>query len=196
MGRDSSDRHGDCDDNQAFDFFELVIVNAIAAPDLCLGRAGLAKGDWSMNAKLLLCVSSIVVATGCLAGCGEGPDLVASPRLEVATSTDAFRFCALDDAGRLIITVKNRGNRVAGASVTRVEFHWENATNNVIFRDTPALDPGESVEFDPIEMNYPDCWSPDCYFTITVDTNNDVQEFPEGTIDGTPLNAADGYCLG
>jgi hypothetical protein len=94
------------------------------------------------------------------------PDLVAVPDAK-------GNFCRRDEAGRLIITVKNQGTADAGASITRIEF----ATGEHQLLITPAIPAGDSVEV--LATFPPLCFRPDCTFRIAVDSTGIVSEFNE-----------------
>jgi hypothetical protein len=103
------------------------------------------------------------------------PDLVPVPD---ASGT----FCRLRD-GQLVVTVKNQGTADAGPSVTRVDF-----SSGSVSQPTPPIPAGGSVDLlFPIPAG---CFQPDCFFRITVDSTNIVDESNEGN------NTASGFCLG
>jgi len=85
----------------------------------------------------------------------------------------------------LRVTVRNQGNGNAGASKTTVFF----GNGPVITLDTPPVAAGGSVD---LLFTVPaNCFSPDCSFRITVDSENQVNEFAnEGN------NSVGGGCLG
>lgn len=104
------------------------------------------------------------------------PDLVPVP-------DENGSFCRRRD-GDLIVTVKNQGSFGAGPSMTTVDF----GSFGAITMPTPALAAGASVDLAfPIPLG---CFSPDCFFRITVDSTNVVVESDEGN------NTASGFCLG
>jgi hypothetical protein len=108
------------------------------------------------------------------------PDLVPFSPL----GTDPTAYCRIEQGGRLLrVTVKNQGNEDAGASKTTVTFGTIPAT-----LDTPPISAGGSVD---LLFDVPaGCFSPDCSFKITVDSNYQVNEFSEGN------NSAGGGCIG
>jgi subtilisin family serine protease len=114
------------------------------------------------------------------------PDLV--PVRLPNMGMDPIAYCNLDDRKRLVVTVKNQGDAGAPASTTRVTFHSVPGGDVVVDLPTPALAAGESVDLDPIEL--PNCYHPNCHFTITVDVTGVVAESNEAN------NTAEGYCLG
>lgn len=110
------------------------------------------------------------------------PDLVPVP-----DPRQAFPFCRRNQADDLVVVVANRGTAAAGSSTTRVEF----GNDEVVERDTPALDVGESTRLTfPIPETFPSCFAPNCPFTITVDAGDDVTESNERN------NVEAGVCIG
>lgn len=110
------------------------------------------------------------------------PDLVPFSPL----GKDPFSFCRMEQNGTLLrVTVKNQGNGNAGASKTTVFF----SNGPVITLDTPPVPAGGFVD---LLFSVPaNCFSPDCSFRITVDSDNQVNEF---TNEGN--NTVNGGCLG
>lgn len=109
------------------------------------------------------------------------PDLV--PFSPSGNTADAF--CRMEQGRRqLRVTVKNQGNENAGASKTIVIFG-----NSSVPVDTPAIPAGGSTD---LLFKVPtNCFSPDCRFKITVDSDNQVNESNnEGN------NGASGGCIG
>jgi hypothetical protein len=109
------------------------------------------------------------------------PDLVPFSPL----GTDPLAFCRMEqDPNLLRVTVKNQGNGNAAASKTTVSF----GTGPVTV-DTPPIPAGGSVD---LLFSVPaNCFSPDCSFRITVDSDNQVNEFNnEGN------NSVNGGCIG
>lgn len=109
------------------------------------------------------------------------PDLVPfSP-----VGSDPFAFCRMEQNGALLrVTVRNQGNGNAALSKTTVSFHTGPVT-----LDTPSIPAGGSVDLlFPVP---PGCFSPDCSFQITVDSENQVNEFT-----GEGNNSTGGGCLG
>lgn len=99
--------------------------------------------------------------------------------------TDPFAFCRTEQDGKLLrVSVKNQGNGNAAASKTMVTFN-----NGPVTVDTPPIPAGGSID---LLFSVPaNCFRPDCSFTITVDSDNQVNEFNnEGN------NSANGGCLG
>lgn len=81
-------------------------------------------------------------------------------------------FCRRDRQGNILfVTIKNQGSQDAGPSVTTVMFG--NQRSNV---NTPSIKAGESVE---LQFRFPgNCFDPDCEFTITADSEKQVDEGP------------------
>lgn len=109
------------------------------------------------------------------------PDLVPFSPL----GTDPGAFCRFEqDLKVLRVSVKNQGNGNAAASKATVSF-----SNGPVTVDTPPISVGGSVD---LLFEVPgSCFTPDCSFKITVDSNNQVNEFNnEGN------NSANGGCIG
>jgi hypothetical protein len=115
------------------------------------------------------------------AGSPPEPDLVPfSP-----AGSDPLAFCRLEQNGtQLRVTVKNQGNADADASKTTVAFR-----DKAFTLDTPPIPAGGSAD---LMFRVPaGCFSPECSFTITVDSSDDVDEVAnEGN------NTVSGGCLG
>lgn len=103
------------------------------------------------------------------------PDLV--PFSSSGTSPTAF--CRIEGGGKLLrVTVKNQGDADAGPSKTTVTFG-----NRPFTLNTPAIPAGGSVD---LLFDLAVSCSPNCSFTINVDSNNQVNESNEGnnTVNG------------
>ena len=98
--------------------------------------------------------------------------------------TDPSAFCRLEEqATKLRVSVKNQGNEKAVASKTTVVF-----SSGPVTVDTPPISAGGSID---LLFNIPlGCFSPDCSFKITVDSNNQVDESNETN------NTVNGGCIG
>jgi hypothetical protein len=98
--------------------------------------------------------------------------------------TEPSSFCRMEDNGKLLrVTIKNIGNADAGPFKTTVAYN-----NNSFTLDTPPIAAGASVD---LLFKVPsNCFSPDCSFKITVDSNSAVDEINEGN------NNALGGCTG
>ena len=112
---------------------------------------------------------------------GAAPDLIPFSPL----GTDPLDFCRMEDSGTLLrVTVRNQGNGNAGPSKTTVFF-----AQGPVTLDTPPIPAGGAAD---LLFNVPaNCFSPDCSFNITVDSEDQVNEF---TQEGN--NSAAGGCLG
>jgi hypothetical protein len=121
-----------------------------------------------------------------IAGCAPKPDLEAVKFLDL--ETDPVAYCNLDDDGSLLVTVTNQGAAMAPETTTRVTF--TTGTGDVVAEmRTPQLEINSSNEVDmgAVPAN---CYQADCFFTITVDAANEIDELDEEN------NSARGYCLG
>lgn len=109
------------------------------------------------------------------------PDLIPFSPL----GTGPLAFCRIEQNGQVLrVTVKNQGNGNAGASKTTVIFG-----SQPVVLDTPPIPAGGSVDL--LFTIPPGCFVPDCSFRITVDSDNQVNEFSnEGN------NSVGGGCLG
>jgi CARDB protein len=114
-----------------------------------------------------------------LAAVGK-PDLVP---VNPDPSKGRLGFCR-GDPNKLVFTVKNQGVGPAGPSHMTVTF----GSGPSVSVSTPPLQAGASVDL-PVAVP-PQCFHPDCPFTIKVDSNSEVDESDENN------NVADGYCLG
>lgn len=119
-----------------------------------------------------------------LAGCNgaTAPDLVPESRID---GTGAETFCRRDGAGNLVVRVRNESNAdVLVQTTTVVEFSPGGPRTG-----TTAAMPGGSFA----EVTFPippECFNADCDFTITVDSDEAVDEADEDN------NMADGICIG
>ena len=112
------------------------------------------------------------------------PDLVPVPQI-LSFNPPVFDFCNRDDQGKLVVAVKNQGTADASASETKVSFFGFGAVSQT----TPPLAVGDSVNlFFTIPVG---CFNPDCNFTITVDSNNQVDASSE-----QGNNTVEGGCIG
>lgn len=130
-------------------------------------------GHFSSHKVTILGFKPVAAATA--------PDLVPFSPL----GADPSAFCRMEQNGKLLrVTVRNQGTGGAGASKTAVFFRTGPVT-----LDTPPIPAGGSVD---LLFNVPaNCFSPDCSFRITVDSEDQVNEFT-----GETNNAASGGCLG
>ncbi len=113
----------------------------------------------------------------------KSPDLIPfSP-----SGTDPSAFCRFEGNGNLLrVTIKNQGNADAGASKTKVTY--SNANSTAFTLDTPPIPAGGTVDL--IFRVPSDCFSPDCSFKITVDSENQVDELNKQN------NSKNGGCIG
>ena len=95
----------------------------------------------------------------------ELPDLV-----PVQTATG---FCKRDAQGRLIVTVKNKGEIAALASTARITIKGFSPVD----RFTKALAVGEQVDLEPID--FPSTQEGTFTFVITADVNHQIREVNE-----------------
>jgi hypothetical protein len=133
---------------------------------------------------ILLFLGALAVLV--IAGCAPKPDLEAVKLLDL--ETDPVAYCNLDADGSLLVTVTNQGAAIAPESTTRVTF--TTSTGDVVTEmRTPRMDIGDSEQLDmgAVPAN---CYQADCFFTITVDAANEIDELDEEN------NSARGYCLG
>lgn len=105
------------------------------------------------------------------------PDLVPVP-------DEDGSFCVRNDAGKLLVTVRNQGAADADASSTRVNFN----NHGIVSLFTPELGAGQEHTH-TVDIPF-GCFDPDCEFTIVVDANDVVVESNEGN------NVAKGVCMG
>lgn len=147
-----------------------------------------------MQRQLLIPVFLGIVAAMILSACaGPGkpppdlsgkPDLVPVPQI-LSFNPPVFDFCNRDDQGRLVVAVKNQGTADAAASETKVSFFGLGESSQI----TDPLSVGESVNlFFAIPAG---CFNPDCDFTITVDSQNQVDSTSE-----QGNNTVNGRCIG
>ena len=95
-------------------------------------------------------------------------------------------FCkAVGNAQTVVVSVRNQGNAEAPASTTTITF----SPGGPVSVQTPAIPAGDSVDLSPVDIPA-GCFDPDCDFTITVDSNNQVSESNEDN------NTAEGRCIG
>jgi hypothetical protein len=98
--------------------------------------------------------------------------------------TSPAAFCRIEESGKMLrVTVKNQGTIDAGSSKTTVRFGEKPFTI-----DTPSVPAGGSAD---LLFKVPaGCFSPDCSFSISVDSSNQVSESDEGN------NNVTGGCIG
>jgi len=94
--------------------------------------------------------------------------------------------CRTDISGNLLVGVRNQGPGNAGASLTRVVFSTAPPTTSDV--STAAVTSGAVVD---ATVPFPSsCFSPDCFFSVTVNVNGAVSE------SSTANNGATGTCIG
>ena len=113
----------------------------------------------------------------------KSPDLIPFS----LAGTDPSAFCRFEGNGNLLrVTIKNQGNADAGPSKTKVTY--SNANGTAFTLDTPPIPAGGTVD---LLFRVPsDCFSPDCSFKITVDSENQVDELNKQN------NSKNGGCIG
>ena len=119
-----------------------------------------------------------------LAGCNgaTAPDLVPESRTD---GMGAETFCRRDDAGNLVVRVRNQSNADVLVQTTTVVVFSPGGPRT----GTTASMPGGS--FADVTLPIPaECFNADCDFTITVDSDEAVDESDEDN------NTADGICVG
>ena len=119
-----------------------------------------------------------------LAGCNgaTAPDLVPESRTD---GMGAETFCRKDDAGNLVVRVRNQSNADVLVQTTTVVVFSPGGPRT----GTTASMPGGS--FADVTLPIPaECFNADCDFTITVDSDEAVDEADEDN------NMADGICIG
>ena len=97
-------------------------------------------------------------------------------------------LCHTPSAFQLLVTIGNRGNTDAPASITRIEFI---GPPTPVLLSTPPIAAGQTVELPPINWS-PECAvtpsSEHCDFIVTADSENQLNEFNEAN------NRADVQC--
>jgi hypothetical protein len=117
-------------------------------------------------------------------GCNgaAGPDLVAERR---TGGTGAEGFCRRDDAGNLVVRVRNQSNADVLVQTTTVVVFSPGGPR------TGTTAPMPRGSFADVTLPIPaECFNADCDFTITVDSDEAVDESDEDN------NTADGICVG
>ena len=123
-----------------------------------------------------------ILGLGTKGGVGQQRAVDLVPFSPLGTSPAAF--CRIEQNGKLLrVTVKNQGTIEASSSKTTVRF-----AETPFTLDTPPIPAGGSVD---LLFKVPtDCFSPDCSFTISVDSSNQAGEADERN------NNAIGGCIG
>ena len=119
-----------------------------------------------------------------LAGCFPGiplPDLVPDNPPGMAG------YCNVDDSNNLIVYVKNQGEADAPASSVTVQFSLSSGVQEIM-GTVGAIPVGQTKS---VSIAIPaGCFNPDCGFTITVDSGEDILESQELN------NSVNGSCVG
>jgi len=117
-------------------------------------------------------------------GCTPNPLL---PDLIPANPTGMFGYCNVDDSNNLVVYVKNQGDADASASLVKVQFGLASGSQEFSAPVGPIL----AGETKPVSFTIPSgCFSPDCVFTITVDSGEGISESNELN------NSVNGICIG
>jgi subtilase family serine protease len=126
---------------------------------------------------LLMTVMALVACT---------PD-VPLPDLVPANPLEVFANCNVDDSNNLIVYVKNQGEADAPVSWVKVQFGLTAGVQDVSSAIV-AIPAGETKS---VSFAFPfGCFNPDCNFTITVDSMENIVESDELN------NTLTGYCIG
>jgi hypothetical protein len=131
----------------------------------------------------------ISLLTVVINGCAVPQKSLPLPDLVPSTSPgqdNITGFCkGVGKTVKVVVSVKNQGNAASPVSTTTVQFSPEGS-----FRlATPAIQPGGSANLEPLNIP-PACFNPDCNFTITVDSDNQIKE------SNAKNNTTDGRCIG
>lgn len=111
-----------------------------------------------------------------------------TPDLEPVNPDNDITNCCLNPAYQMVFYVKNNGFGPSTPCVTSVTFRVSHALVTIDI-PTPAIEAGQTVGLTPV--NHPGgCFGPDCMYTITVDSKNQVKEKNEGN------NSIPGWCIG
>jgi subtilase family serine protease len=98
-----------------------------------------------------------------------------------------FANCNVDDSNNLIVYVKNQGEVDAPVSWVKVQFGLTAGVQDVSSAIV-AIPAGETKS---VSFAFPlGCFNPDCNFTITVDSMENIGESNELN------NTFTGYCIG
>ncbi len=110
-----------------------------------------------------------IVTSGCQAVSGVSmllddgePDLIPLP---------VAGFCR---DGSVVVTLRNQGPADADSSTTTVTF----AGGGSVQLPTPAIEGGRIESLPPLTIPK-ECFAPDCFFQVIVDSNNDIEESDE-----------------
>lgn len=141
--------------------------------------------------SILLTASAVILAmvAACASPPPQEPDLIPE---RLSGSQGPVGFCRRDDAGNLIVRVRNQTNEaVFVQTATEVTF----PPGQPVSQSTPPM-PGGSFA-DVTFAIPPGCFNPDCEFTIEVDADNQVDESHGAQPDNHEANnTANGICIG
>jgi hypothetical protein len=122
--------------------------------------------------------SSLGLLEPIIFGDGE-PDLILA--VPAASSAVPGVFCG--EGPSAVVAVENRGDGDADSSVTTIVFN----PGGAVEVQTSGIDADQTVDLRPIAVP-PECFNPDCVFSIRADSGSDVDESDEGN------NTAEGIC--
>jgi len=132
----------------------------------------------------MLFIVILPLVTMALIGCFSNiplPDLVPDNPAGMAG------YCNVDDSNNLIVYVKNQGEADAPASSVKVQFNLSSGVQE-FFGTVEVIPVGETKS---VSFTIPfGCFNPDCDFTITVDSGENVLESQELN------NSVNGSCIG
>ena len=112
----------------------------------------------------------LLMAALALSACARRIDLMP---VASGAGADLAAWCELDLEGRLLIHIRNQGNRMSIATTTLVQF----GTRPPIVLPTHPVLPGQSVS---VHLTPDDtCQQGGCTFTIQADARQEVAEFDE-----------------
>jgi hypothetical protein len=135
-------------------------------------------------ASVLCCVCLVLLASGCITPevGSDNPDLIAVPE---GSYGGADAYCDFTTVPQLRIGIQNQGQGNAPASMTRVRF----SPGGIKDIPTPPLQSAQRTMLPPVPIPAA-CFDPDCDFTITVDSQSQINE-PTGEEN----NVTDGRCI-
>ena len=142
--------------------------------------------DWT---SIIAATAVAATVAACAPPSPQEPDLIPERR---SGSVGAEGFCRRDDAGNLVVRVRNQTNNdVLVQTVTEVTF----PPGQPVGQPTPPM-PGGGFA-DVAFAIPPGCFNPDCGFTIEVDADDQVDESHGDQPDNHETNnVADGICIG
>jgi CARDB protein len=157
----------------------------LVATAVIIGASSLVPSAESGDDDALAARLPVRVTEGAVRGACALPDLVAAP-----VDFPNGGFCRTNDAGNLVVRVRNQGVATSGASTLRVTFDVEGSGVPVEV-PTPKMGSGAFTDVE-IPDGFPaGCHSPEvCRFQIAVDVNDDVR--PEESQDNNNVTGACG----